>query len=188
MTTSKEFYIRPAEPDDAPLILKFIQGLADFEGLSHGVEATEDILRESLFGQNPAAEVALGFAGEHPAGFAVFYHNYSTFLGQRGMYLEDIFVMPEYRRNGLGKMLLTHVAGDCPGARVRPVRVGGAGLESKCRPVLPAVGGCGAERLAHLPNGRRGVAETYRQRYCPAIKGRACGRWTAARWHLPWRR
>ncbi len=111
MTTSKEFYIRPAEPDDAPLILKFIQGLADFEGLSQGVAATEDSLRESLFGQNPAAEVALGFAGEHPAGFAVFYHNYSTFLGQRGMYLEDIFVMPEYRRNGLGKMLLTHVAG-----------------------------------------------------------------------------
>ena len=110
MTTSKEFSIRPAGPDDAPLILRFIQGLADFEGLSQGVAATEDILRESLFGQNPAAEVALGFAGEHPAGFAVFYHNYSTFLGRRGMYLEDIFVMPEYRRNGLGKMLLTHVA------------------------------------------------------------------------------
>ena len=111
MTTSSGFHIRPASPDDTPLILQFVQGLADFEGLSQGVAATEDGLRESLFGDDPAAEVALGFAGEHPAGFAVFYHNYSTFLGRRGMYLEDIFVMPEYRRNGLGKMLLTHVAG-----------------------------------------------------------------------------
>ena len=111
MTSSNGFHIRPARPDDAPLILRFVQGLADFEGLDHAVAATEDSLRESLFGQNPAAEVALGFAGEHPAGFAVFYHNYSTFLGRRGMYLEDIFVLPEYRRNGLGKMLLTHVAG-----------------------------------------------------------------------------
>ena len=111
MTSSNGFHIRPAKPDDTPLILRFVQGLADFEGLDHAVAATEDSLRESLFGQNPAAEVALGFAGEHPAGFAVFYHNYSTFLGRRGMYLEDIFVLPEYRRNGLGKMLLTHVAG-----------------------------------------------------------------------------
>ena len=125
MTTSSGFHIRPASPDDTPLILQFVQGLADFEGLSQGVAATEDSLRESLFGDNPAAEVALGFAGEHPAGFAVFYHNYSTFLGRRGMYLEDIFVMPEYRRNGLGKMLLTHVAG-------LPWSAGAAGLSGRC--------------------------------------------------------
>ena len=109
--TPDGFHIRPAAPDDVPLILRFIKGLAEFERLSHAVTATEDGLRESLFGANPAAEVVLGFQGENPAGFAVFFHNYSTFLGRRGMYLEDIFVSPEYRSRGLGRLLLTHVAG-----------------------------------------------------------------------------
>jgi GNAT superfamily N-acetyltransferase len=63
-----------------------------------------------LFGANPGAEVAIGFAGDEPVGFAVYFHTYSTFLGQRGMYLEDIFVIPEHRSNGLGKLLLAHVA------------------------------------------------------------------------------
>ena len=188
MTTSKELSIRPAEPDDAPLILRFIQGLADFEGLSQGVAATEDSLRESLFGQNPAAEVALGFAGEHPAGFGVFYHNYSTFLRQRGMYLEDIFVMPEYRRNGLGKMLLTHVAGIA--VKRGCVRFEWAVLDwnQNAARFYQQLGAVALKRLAHLPNGRRGVAETCRLRYSPAVKRSACGRWTAAEWHLPWRR
>ncbi len=109
--TNNRFHIRPAKPDDAPLILRFIRDLAEFEGLSHAVAATEDSLRESLFGPNPNAEVALGFLGDDPVGFAVFFHTYSTFLGRRGMYLEDIFVMPEHRRKGLGTMLLRHVAG-----------------------------------------------------------------------------
>ena len=111
MATADNFHIRPAAPDDVPLILAFIKGLAEFEHLSGEVTATEAGLRESLFGANPAAEVVIGFAGDEPAGFAVFFHNYSTFLGQRGMYLEDIFVVPEYRSNGLGKLLLAHVAG-----------------------------------------------------------------------------
>ena len=111
MMTNNRFHIRPAKPDDAPLILRFIRDLAEFEGLSHVVAATEDSLRESLFGTNPNAEVALGFLGDDPVGFAVFFHTYSTFLGRRGMYLEDIFVMPEHRRKGLGTMLLRHVAG-----------------------------------------------------------------------------
>ena len=111
MTNDSGFQIRPARPNDLPTILRFIEGLAEFEGLSHAVEATEDGLRESLFGPNPAAEAALGFAGDYPAGFALFYHNYSTFLGRRGMYLEDIFVLPEHRRKGLGTLLLKHVAG-----------------------------------------------------------------------------
>ncbi len=91
--------------------MSFIKGLAAFERLSDEVTATEAGLRESLFGANPAAEVAIGFAGDEPAGFAVFFHNYSTFLGQRGMYLEDVYVVPEHRSNGLGKLLLSHVAG-----------------------------------------------------------------------------
>ncbi len=112
--TNNRFHIRPAQPDDVPLILRFIRDLAEFEGLSHVVAATEESLRESLFGPNPSAEVALGFLGDDPVrirGFAVFFHTYSTFLGRRGMYLEDIFVMPEHRRKGLGTMLLRHVAG-----------------------------------------------------------------------------
>ena len=111
MTPNNNFHIRPATPDDTLLILGFIKGLAEFEHLSDEVTATEVGLRESLFGANPAAEVALGFSGDEPAGFAVFFHNYSTFLGQRGMYLEDIYVTPEHRSNGLGKLLLEHVAG-----------------------------------------------------------------------------
>lgn len=108
--SSENFHIRAATVDDVSLILAFIKGLAEFELLSDEVTATEASLRESLFGANPAAEVAIAFAGDEPAGFAVFFHNYSTFLGQRGMYLEDIFVIPEHRSNGLGKLLLTHVA------------------------------------------------------------------------------
>jgi len=107
---SNNFYIRLATSDDVPSILAFIKGLAEFEYLSNEVTVTEIDLRKSLFGPNPAAEVVIGFAEGEPAGFAVFFHNYSTFLGQRGMYLEDIFVNPEFRRKGLGKMLLVHVA------------------------------------------------------------------------------
>ena len=107
---SNNFQIRPATSEDVPLILAFIKGLAEFEYLSNELTVTEADLQKSLFGPNPAAEVVIGFAGDEPAGFAVFFHNYSTFFGQRGMYLEDIFVTPEHRRKGLGKMLLVHVA------------------------------------------------------------------------------
>ena len=107
---SNNFQIRLATSDDVPSILAFIKGLAEFEHLTNEVTVTEADLQKSLFGQNPAAEVVMGFEGDEPAGFAVFFHNYSTFLGQRGMYLEDIFVTPEHRRKGLGKMLLVHVA------------------------------------------------------------------------------
>ena len=107
---SNNFEIRLAASDDVPSILAFIKSLAEFEYLSNEVTVTEADLQTSLFGPNPAAEVVIGFAEGNPAGFAVFFHNYSTFLGQRGMYLEDIFVNPEHRRKGLGKMLLVHVA------------------------------------------------------------------------------
>jgi GNAT superfamily N-acetyltransferase len=74
------------------------------------VTATEDRLRETLFGKNPAAEVLMAYAGGQPAGFALFFHNYSTFLGQRGVYLEDLFVVPEWRGQGLGRQLLSRLA------------------------------------------------------------------------------
>jgi len=105
-----DFQIRSGTERDIPLILRMIKGLAEYEKLSDQVIATEDGLRESLFGPRPAAEVVIGYAGEQAAGFALFFHNYSTFLGQRGLYLEDLFVFPEWRGKGLGRQLLAHLA------------------------------------------------------------------------------
>jgi GNAT superfamily N-acetyltransferase len=105
-----DFQIRNGTERDIPLILQMIKGLAEYEKLSDQVVATEDGLRESLFGAHPAAEVVIGYAGDEPAGFALFFHNYSTFLGQRGLYLEDLFVIPEWRGKGLGRQLLAHLA------------------------------------------------------------------------------
>ena len=104
------FTIRPATADDVPRLLAFIQGIAEYERLEHQVTATEEGLLTSLFGDEPAAEAVLAFADGEPAGFAVYFHTYSTFLGRRGMHLEDLYVSPEYRRLGLGTLLLRRVA------------------------------------------------------------------------------
>jgi GNAT superfamily N-acetyltransferase len=104
-----EFRIESATERDLPLILKLIKDLAEYEKLAHAVVSTEDILRESLF-RKRVAEVVIGYAGDEPAGFAVFFQTFSTFLGAPGMYLEDIFVQPEWRRKGLGRQLLVHLA------------------------------------------------------------------------------
>jgi len=102
--------IRPATERDVPLILTFIRELADYERLSHEVVATEEALRDSLFGERGFAEVLLGYAGGSPAGFALFFHSFSTFLGKPGIYLEDLYVRPEFRGAGIGKALLVHLA------------------------------------------------------------------------------
>jgi GNAT superfamily N-acetyltransferase len=102
--------IVPASPEDVPLILQMIRGLAEYERLSHQVEATEESIRTSLFGPRPAAEVVLAYSGSTPVGFALFFHNFSTFLGRHGLYLEDLFVVPEWRGRGVGRRLLTHLA------------------------------------------------------------------------------
>jgi GNAT superfamily N-acetyltransferase len=103
--------IRPANESDVPLILAFIRELAEFERLAHEVVATEDQLREALFGPRPAAEVLLALSGDgQPAGFALFFQNFSTFLGQPGIYLEDLFVRPGFRRQGIGRALIGRVA------------------------------------------------------------------------------
>ena len=102
--------IRPATERDAPLILEMIKALAEYEKLSHAVTATVHTIHETLFGVHPAAEVVIAEAGGQPAGFALFFHNYSTFLAQRGLYLEDLFVKPEYRGLGIGRALLAHLA------------------------------------------------------------------------------
>ena len=99
---------------DVPQILELIQGLAEYERLSHVVEATEDRLRRTLFGDRPAAEVWMAYhkenGGEECAGFALFFTNYSTFLGKPGLYLEDVFVKPHLRRKGIGMALLKKLA------------------------------------------------------------------------------
>jgi GNAT superfamily N-acetyltransferase len=102
--------IVPARPDDVSVILQMIRGLAEYERLSHQAVATEESIRASLFGPRPFAEVVLAYAGSTPIGFALFFHNFSTFLGRPGLYLEDLFVLPEWRSRGVGRRLLTHLA------------------------------------------------------------------------------
>lgn len=102
--------VRPATIADVPLVLDFIRGLAEYERLAHEVRATEDGLRDALFGPWPGAEALIAEVHGAPAGFALFFHNFSTFLGRRGLYLEDLFVRPEYRGAGIGRRLLAEVA------------------------------------------------------------------------------
>ncbi len=109
-TNVDQFSLRIAEVKDVPLILDFIRKLADFERLSHEVVATEENLKKYLFGEEKVAEVILGYEGEVPVGFALFFHNFSTFLGKPGIYLEDLFVLEEYRGKGYGKSILTYLA------------------------------------------------------------------------------
>lgn len=102
--------IRSATEADTPLILEFIRGLAEYERLADRVVVTEAVLRESLFGRRQYAEVLIAEADGDPAGFALFFHNFSTFIGRPGIYLEDLFVKPEYRGSGYGKALLVRLA------------------------------------------------------------------------------
>ena len=104
------FRIQDATEAEIPAILDLIRGLAEYEKLSHEVLATEERLRASLFGQERAAEVLIGFVGPEPVGFAVFFRNFSTFLGKSGLYLEDLFVLPTWRRRGFGQQLMRRVA------------------------------------------------------------------------------
>ncbi len=102
--------IRPTSADDVPLILQFIRNLAEYEKLSHLVVADEATLLDELFGQHPIAECVIAEYDGEPAGFALFFHNFSTFVGRRGLYLEDLFVRPELRGQGIGKALLGYLA------------------------------------------------------------------------------
>jgi GNAT superfamily N-acetyltransferase len=105
-----EFEIKPAAVEDVPQILTFIKGLAEYEKLAHEVVATEEILRETLFGARPFAEVIIGYYQHRPVCFALFFHNFSTFLGRPGIYLEDLFVQPEFRGKGFGRKMLSYLA------------------------------------------------------------------------------
>ena len=116
MTTpaSTRFELRPVRNEDIPVLLELIYGLAEYERLTHLFENTPERLGEALFGERPVAEALLAWTtAEAPpiaAGFALYFHNYSTFLGRKGLYLEDLYVRPEYRGQGCGKSLLIAVA------------------------------------------------------------------------------
>jgi GNAT superfamily N-acetyltransferase len=103
--------ISPARIEDVPKILGFIRALAEYEKLSHACVATEGQLREQLFGPRPAAEVLIARLNDNPVGFALFFGSFSTFLAKPGIYLEDLFVLPEARGHGVGKALLKALAG-----------------------------------------------------------------------------
>ena len=104
------FEIRTATLDDVPLILSFINGIATFEGLLQEVSATEDTLRASLFGKNPAAHVLFGVYQGTEVSFATYYFTFSSFTGRRGLWLDDLFILPEYRKMGFGKVILSYIA------------------------------------------------------------------------------
>lgn len=104
------FTIRPAIGNDVPVILALIKELAEYEKLSHEVSATADDINRSLFGDRPYAEALIGEIDGNPISFALFFYNYSTFLGKPGIYLEDLYVKPQHRGNGFGRKMLVHIA------------------------------------------------------------------------------
>lgn len=110
MNSAPAFRIEKATPADLPLVLSLIRELAEFEHLLHEARATDADLRETLFCDRPFAEVVIARFGDDAVGFALFFHNYSTFLGKPGIYLEDLFVRPTYRGKGFGELLLRHLA------------------------------------------------------------------------------
>jgi GNAT superfamily N-acetyltransferase len=110
MNIQSSFEIRPARVEDVPIILGLIRELATYERAPDEVTATEEQLVDVLFGEKPVAEVLLAFEGKSPVGFAVFFHNFSTWLGRPGLYLEDLFVKPEKRGKGYGRALLVDLA------------------------------------------------------------------------------
>ena len=110
MKRPNQIEIRPAHVEDVPIILELIRDLATYERAPEEVTATEEQLIEVLFGERPAAEVLLAFEGQSPVAFAVYFYNFSTWLGRAGLYLEDLFVKPEKRGKGYGRVLLIELA------------------------------------------------------------------------------
>ena len=110
MNTNTNLIVRFAQPSDVITLFQLIQGLAEYEKLSHAVIGNAEALKDHLFGSPKYVDAIIAEIDGQAVGFAIFFHNYSTFLTKPGIYLEDIFVSPEYRRQGIGKALLTKVA------------------------------------------------------------------------------
>jgi GNAT superfamily N-acetyltransferase len=105
--------IRPAVPAESGLVLAFVRELAAYERLAHEVDATEEALAAALFGPNPRVFADIALWNGEPAGFALWFYNFSTFRGRHGIYLEDLFVRPAFRGHGIGRALLRHLARRC---------------------------------------------------------------------------
>lgn len=110
LTVSAEIRVEAATSEDVPLLLELIRALADYERMSADVVTTEAHLRDTLFGATPRAEAVVARVADEAVGFALWFHNYSTFLGRPGLYLEDLFVLPDWRGRGIGSTLLRHLA------------------------------------------------------------------------------
>jgi GNAT superfamily N-acetyltransferase len=151
-TPDPRIALRLATADDAGLILDFIRQLAEYENLTHEVVTDVDQLRQSLFGERRVAEVVIASYDGEPAGFALFFHNFSTFLGLPGIYLEDLFVIPKLRGHGIGQVLPLAPGRDCGQARLRPTRVGGARLEHRRHPPLRTPRGKADGRVDRVPD------------------------------------
>jgi len=108
-TKNPDLTLRFATEEDTPLIFDFIKGLAQYEKLFNEVEATEELLRSTLFGERKFVYILIADYKNEPAGFAIFFHNFSTFVGKPGIYVEDLFVKPEFRKNGIGRTLLSYI-------------------------------------------------------------------------------
>ncbi len=106
----KDLIIKQTSAKDSKIILDFIKKLAEYENLLHEVTATENSIRNSMFSASSNAEAILGYIKNKPVAIAIFFHNYSTFLGKKGLYLEDLFVLPKFRNKGIGKQMLKHLA------------------------------------------------------------------------------
>ena len=110
ITKLEDFHIRKAGKEDIPLVYEFIYKLAEYERLTHEVVATIEDLEKYIFGDEKVAEVVIGYYNEEPVGFALYFYNFSTFLGKPGIYLEDLYILEEYRGKGFGKILFTYLA------------------------------------------------------------------------------
>ena len=108
--SSDDIRIEDATERDAAVILRFTRALAEYEKLTDQLVATEETIRAMLRGDDPKVHVLIAYVGDEPAGIALWFHNYSTFLARRGLYLEDLFVLPEWRGRGIGRRLLVHLA------------------------------------------------------------------------------
>ena len=152
LAVPSEIRIASARPEDCDAVFALICALAEYERLTDHVAGSADDLRQELFCERPVIEAVVAWEGEQALGFALFFHNFSTFLTRRGLYLEDLFVVPEARGRGIGKSLIRHGARLAVRARLRALRVVCAGLEHAGHRVL-RVDRCRRDAgLAHLPD------------------------------------